>query len=167
MRIEIDLLAAQTETQAPGTPAVPGAPGTPAAPAGPLPPPELPPGIAAPPSAVRTIALDPGHGGEDDGAKGAAGTKEKDLTLAVAHHIKAAIEGRLGIRVLLNRETRAILGDGCAQGLAFADGGHLDADLVVVATGIRPNTDLARTFEPLRVALALGALLLGLLVSLR
>lgn len=29
------------------------------------------------------------------------------------------------------------------------------------------NTDLARTFEPLRVAVALGALLLGVLVSLR
>ncbi len=99
MRVVIDILAAQTETQAP---AAPGAPG--AVPPGPPPPPELPPGIAAPASAVRTIALDPGHGGEDEGAKGAAGTKEKDLTLAVARRIKATIEGRLGIRVLLTRD---------------------------------------------------------------
>lgn len=95
MRVVVDMLAAQTETQQPGVPgAVPGPP----------PPPELPPGITAPLSAVRTIALDPGHGGEDEGAKGVAGTKEKELTLAVARRIKAAIEGRLGIRVLLTRD---------------------------------------------------------------
>jgi len=36
--------------------------------------------------------------------KGAAGAKEKDLTLSVARRMKAAIEGRLGIRVLLTRD---------------------------------------------------------------
>jgi N-acetylmuramoyl-L-alanine amidase len=40
----------------------------------------------------------------DEGVKTADGIKEKDLTLAVARRIKAAIEGRLGIRVLLTRE---------------------------------------------------------------
>ena len=53
---------------------------------------------------VRAIAIDPGHGGEDEGVKGAAGIKEKDLALSVAHKIKAAVEGRLGIRVLLTRD---------------------------------------------------------------
>lgn len=53
---------------------------------------------------IRTIALDPGHGGDDEGAKGAEGTKEKDVTLAVAKKLKAALETRLGVRVLLTRE---------------------------------------------------------------
>lgn len=66
--------------------------------------PELPPPFAAPASPVRTIALDPGHGGEDPGVQSADGTKEKDLTLAIARRAKAAIEGRLGIRVLMTRD---------------------------------------------------------------
>ena len=48
--------------------------------------------------------MDAGHGGEDEGARGAGGTKEKDLTLAVARRLKSAIETRLGIRVLLTRD---------------------------------------------------------------
>jgi N-acetylmuramoyl-L-alanine amidase len=54
--------------------------------------------------ALRTVVLDPGHGGEDAGARGANGVNEKDLTLAVARRLKATIEGRLGIRVLLTRD---------------------------------------------------------------
>ena len=50
------------------------------------------------------MAIDAGHGGEDQGAKGRGGMKEKDLTLAVARRLKAALENRLGIRVLLTRD---------------------------------------------------------------
>ncbi|MEO7143500.1 MAG: nitrite reductase large subunit NirB [Bryobacteraceae bacterium] len=50
----------------------------------------------------------------------------------------------LGIRVLLNRQTSAILGNGRVQGLQFHDGERMDADLVVIAAGIRPNADLGR-----------------------
>src|SRR5206468_3134243 len=53
---------------------------------------------------LRTIAIDPGHGGEDEGAKGGGGAKEKDLTLSVSRRVKATIEGRLGIRVILTRD---------------------------------------------------------------
>lgn len=50
-------------------------------------------------------------------------------------------------------------------------GAAMASSLLAVETTVErqsteTNTDLARTFEPLRVALALGALLLGLLVSL-
>jgi N-acetylmuramoyl-L-alanine amidase len=55
-------------------------------------------------SGVRTIAIDPGHGGEDDGVRGPSGAKEKDLALAVARRAKGVIEARLGIRVLLTRD---------------------------------------------------------------
>jgi N-acetylmuramoyl-L-alanine amidase len=72
------------------------------------PPPSLPPAdlplFGQPVSAIRTIAIDPGHGGEDQGTAGAAGLTEKELTLAVARRLKGAIEGRLGVRVLLTRD---------------------------------------------------------------
>jgi N-acetylmuramoyl-L-alanine amidase len=53
---------------------------------------------------LRTIIIDAGHGGQDTGAVGAGGAKEKDVTLQMARRLKAAIEGRLGLRVLLTRD---------------------------------------------------------------
>jgi N-acetylmuramoyl-L-alanine amidase len=91
-RLVIDLVSTQTATE------------TPAAPAAPPPVPELPPAFTQPTSAIRTIAIDAGHGGNDEGAKGSGGAKEKDITLAVARRLKGAIESRLGIRVLLTRD---------------------------------------------------------------
>ncbi|HNC77262.1 MAG TPA: FAD-dependent oxidoreductase [Pseudomonadales bacterium] len=51
-----------------------------------------------------------------------------------------------GIRFMLNADTRVIEGDPLqgVSGVAFADGSRIDADLVVMAIGIRPNVDLAR-----------------------
>jgi N-acetylmuramoyl-L-alanine amidase len=56
---------------------------------------------------LRTIVLDPGHGGDDSGATGAKGTLEKDVTLALARRIKGALEARLGARILLTRDADA------------------------------------------------------------
>jgi N-acetylmuramoyl-L-alanine amidase len=53
---------------------------------------------------IRTIVLDPGHGGSDTGVIGAGGTAEKDVTLAAARRLRAALEGRLGVRVILTRD---------------------------------------------------------------
>jgi NAD(P)H-dependent nitrite reductase large subunit len=50
----------------------------------------------------------------------------------------------LGVRVLLGRSTKAIVGNGKVEGVEFADGERIDADLVVVAAGIRPNVELGR-----------------------
>src|SRR5438552_11006285 len=49
----------------------------------------------------------------------------------------------LGGRVLLRRSTTAIVGEDPAEGVALEDGEILEADLVVVAAGIRPNVELA------------------------
>ena len=49
----------------------------------------------------------------------------------------------MGIRVLLGRTTTAVVGNGHAEGVALLDGKCLEADLVVVAAGIRPNVGLA------------------------
>jgi nitrite reductase (NADH) large subunit len=50
----------------------------------------------------------------------------------------------LGIRVLLGRTTVAVLGNGKVEGVALSDDGCVEADLVVVAAGIRPNVALAQ-----------------------
>lgn len=51
-----------------------------------------------------TIVLDPGHGGDDAGARSPSGTVEKDVTLAVARQLKSQLESRLGVRVILTRD---------------------------------------------------------------
>jgi N-acetylmuramoyl-L-alanine amidase len=86
----------------------------PAAPA-PVPPqpqaPEPPPLLDLPPAGgLRTIVIDPGHGGDDNGARGAQGTLEKNVTLAIARRVKAVIEARLGARVLLTRDADQAIG---------------------------------------------------------
>ncbi|HEV3141417.1 MAG TPA: N-acetylmuramoyl-L-alanine amidase, partial [Vicinamibacterales bacterium] len=100
----IDLAASAAPAATPATTIPTPAPRPTPPPPPPTPPIELPPLLAATTAAVRTVAIDPGHGGEDEGVKVADGVKEKDLTLAVARRLKTLIEGRLGIRVLLTRE---------------------------------------------------------------
>lgn len=98
MREIVDIVAAALPTE----PAPPGPPSG-AAP-GSAPPAELPPNLGQSAPGLRTIVIDPGHGGEDAGVQTADGLKEKDLALTVARRVKSAIEGRLGVRVLLTRE---------------------------------------------------------------
>lgn len=58
------------------------------------------------PAATRwfTIALDPGHGGEDPGAIGPAGTYEKDVVLAIARQARDLLREHPGIRVFMTRD---------------------------------------------------------------
>lgn len=51
-----------------------------------------------------TVALDPGHGGEDPGALGANGTREKEVTLAIARRVKAKIDAMENMRAVLTRD---------------------------------------------------------------
>lgn len=53
---------------------------------------------------LLTIAIDPGHGGEDPGAVGKRGTFEKTVTLAIARRLQAQIEADSRLRVLLTRD---------------------------------------------------------------
>jgi N-acetylmuramoyl-L-alanine amidase len=79
--------------------------------------PRVPVVVAAPPPAAPrpgaaaakvermiTITLDPGHGGEDPGAIGRAGTREKDIVLAIAKRLKFKLEEQPNIRVMLTRD---------------------------------------------------------------
>lgn len=59
----------------------------------------------AKPEKIRTIVIDPGHGGKDPGAIGRNGLKEKDVTLDVALRLKKQIQSDCRCRVLLTRST--------------------------------------------------------------
>lgn len=49
------------------------------------------------------IAIDAGHGGEDPGALGRHGTREKDVVLAIARRVKAAVDAEPGMKGVLVR----------------------------------------------------------------
>jgi N-acetylmuramoyl-L-alanine amidase len=104
-RLVVDLLPVGADTAPPPTPPPPTTP----TPAPGLP--TLTPGAAAPALGdpreslgVRTVVLDPGHGGDANGTEGPGGTLEKTVTLAVSRRVKALIEGRLGLRVIMTRD---------------------------------------------------------------
>ena len=61
---------------------------------------------AARPASERliTIAIDPGHGGEDPGARGRSGTLEKNVTLSIAQKLKERIETEPNMRAVLTRD---------------------------------------------------------------
>jgi nitrite reductase (NADH) large subunit len=67
---------------------------------------------------------------------------ERQLDRRAAAVLRLEIEKK-GVKLLLSRETVQVLGAERAEGLAFADGGRLAADLIVFAVGIRPNVSLA------------------------
>ncbi len=52
---------------------------------------------------VSRVVLDPGHGGNDPGASGPTGLKEKDVTLAIAHKV-APMLARSGVEITLTRD---------------------------------------------------------------
>jgi N-acetylmuramoyl-L-alanine amidase len=122
-RLVLDLFGAP-EPAAPGP--EPAAPGTP----------EAPPPL--PTSNVRTIVIDPGHGGTEDGARGSKGTLEKAVTLAVARRLKTALETRLGARVLLTRDDDRVVA--LDERAAFANNNK--ADLFI---SLHANASLRRT----------------------
>lgn len=63
-----------------------------------------PPSNKKPEARIITIAIDAGHGGEDPGAKGARGSYEKNVTLAIAKKLKAAVDAEPNMRGVLTRD---------------------------------------------------------------
>lgn len=94
----VDPLAALLDKQPPPAPAA--APPEPAADAKPSPAQTPKPEVAR----LVTIAVDPGHGGEDPGARGRHGAHEKDVTLAIARRLKAKLDAEPNMRAFLTRD---------------------------------------------------------------
>lgn len=53
---------------------------------------------------IKTIVIDPGHGGKDPGAIGPTGLMEKRVTLAVAQKLAAILQEKLHARIILTRD---------------------------------------------------------------
>jgi N-acetylmuramoyl-L-alanine amidase len=53
---------------------------------------------------VRTVVIDPGHGGENPGARGLGGSLEKDIALQIARRLRAELVNARGLSVFLTRD---------------------------------------------------------------
>lgn len=58
---------------------------------------------------IRTIVIDPGHGGKDVGAVGPGGVLEKDITLALAHKLAGSLAAKTGARIVLTRDDDSVV----------------------------------------------------------
>ena len=103
-----ELMARQSGKPASGTAPLPGKPAD-----NKLPPPNAA-SVKAPAEPAATpggktdrlviVALDPGHGGEDPGAVGPGGTREKDVVLQIAHRLRDRINQQPNMRAYLTRD---------------------------------------------------------------
>ncbi|PIQ04536.1 MAG: nitrite reductase large subunit [Nitrospirae bacterium CG18_big_fil_WC_8_21_14_2_50_70_55] len=69
---------------------------------------------------------------------------ERQLDVPAANMLRRSLEEK-GLRFVMPAQTEAILGNGRVSAVRLADGTEIDADLVVMAVGIRPNIHLARS----------------------
>jgi N-acetylmuramoyl-L-alanine amidase len=58
---------------------------------------------------IRTIVIDPGHGGREVGAVGPNGVFEKNITLAIARKLAASLSAKTGARIVLTREDDTVV----------------------------------------------------------
>src|SRR3546814_16146631 len=75
-----------------------------------------------------------------------SGLLDRQLDPQAALLLQRSLEAR-GLKFLMPRQTEALLGNeqGRVRALRFAGGEEVEADLVVMAVGIRPNTELAES----------------------
>jgi N-acetylmuramoyl-L-alanine amidase len=136
--LTIDLMPAGAD--APVAPSPNAAPSP--APAPPAPDP-LP--FPAPGAGLRTIVIDPGHGGDEHGTRGAAGALEKDITLQVARRLRTMIESRLGLRVFLTRDDDRTMS--LDERSAYANSQKADAFISIHANAsVRPAVKGAEVY---------------------
>ncbi len=93
-------------------------------------------GHALPRTAVRTIVIDPGHGGKDTGAVGRNGVTEKDLVLRVALRLATRLR-KAGFKVLLTRDSDRTVELGARPALAKTRKADLFVSLHLNATKSR------------------------------
>src|SRR5580704_14809984 len=114
--------------------------------------------IGATKTARRAVVI----GGGLLGLEAAWGLKRRGMSVALVHLMPTLMERQLdvaaatllhrdldarGIAFFTNSQTEAILGSGRAEAVLLADGRRIPADFVVLAVGVRPNIDLARTAD--------------------
>jgi N-acetylmuramoyl-L-alanine amidase len=75
--------------------------------------------------ATRRIIIDPGHGGDDPGAKGSAGLVEKEITFDLARRLAKRINALPGYEAILTRDADYFVTLGDRQRFARRKGGDL------------------------------------------
>ncbi len=100
-----------------------------------------------PPVVTRlvTIAIDPGHGGEDPGAIGKGGTREKDVVLAIAQRLRDRINQEPNMRAFLTRDADFFV----PLAVRVQKARHVQADLFVSIHAdafVRPDARGASVF---------------------
>jgi N-acetylmuramoyl-L-alanine amidase len=130
-RVTIELLPATTDTTAPDPPPAPDT--------------RLVIPTQGPATGLRTVVIDPGHGGDELGTQGAKGTLEKDITLSVARRLRTMIETRLGLKVFLTREDDRTLS--LDERSAFANSRQADVFISIHAnSAVRPTLKGAEVY---------------------
>lgn len=69
---------------------------------------------------------------------------ERQLDEPAAKLLQKELEAQ-GMKFLMQKQTTGITGGRRAEGLEFADGSEVSADLIVMAVGIKPNIELAKS----------------------
>lgn len=90
---------------------------------------EVPPSQITSPIRVKTVVIDPGHGGADHGAVGSAGTVEKDVNLAVALELRQYLRRHGDLEVVLTRDRDKTMEPAARAELANTSGGDLFVSL--------------------------------------
>ncbi len=93
---------------------------------------------------LDVVVIDPGHGGKDPGAIGVYGTREKDITLAVAKKLKSLVE-TLGVKVVMTREEDEFIELYRRGQIANENGGKLFVSLHCNSMPYKPH--MASGFE--------------------
>ena len=84
------------------------------------------------------VAIDAGHGGDDPGASGPAGTHEKDVTLAIARTLAARLNDRPGMRAVLTRDNDRLID--LRERFERARNAHADLLISIHADSVRDRT---------------------------
>lgn len=94
---------------------------------------------------VKTILIDAGHGGDDPGAIGKLGVKEKDITLDIARTLKSRLEASGSYRVLLSRQADKFISLKARTVLANKSGADLFISIHVNFVP-SPTLDIVETY---------------------
>lgn len=135
-RVTIDLQPSTTDALAP--PPIP-------VPVSPAPDTRLVIPTQGPSTGLRTVVIDPGHGGDELGTQGSKGTLEKEITLSVSRRLRTLIESRLGLKVFLTREDDRTMPHDDRS--AFANNHRADVFLSIHAnSAVRPAVKGAEVY---------------------
>ncbi len=101
------------------------------------------------------VVVDPGHGGDDHGAVGSGGVREKDLVLAVARRMAERLRGE-GLRVVLTREDDRAVGLAERAARANETGADLFLSIHANAASSEPVRGVETYFASLEASDALA-----------